>query len=128
MSRQLFWFSVVGLLAMFVHFTLVAGLLVPAGLAPLQANVLGFLLAFTLSYWGHRTRTFDASHVPHAKALPRFFLVSCLGFCLNEALYFLTLRFTQLGYREALLLVLVAVAGVTFLLGRFWAFHGPRPT
>lgn len=128
MSRELFWFGVVGVLAMLVHFSLVSWLLVPAGLSPLVANVLGFLLAFQVSYWGHRLKTFDARHIPHRQALPRFFLVASLGFALNEMLYFLLLRFTQMGYREALLLVLASVAGVTFLLGRFWAFQGARQT
>ncbi|OCX15302.1 GtrA family protein [Ectopseudomonas hydrolytica] len=126
MSRELFWFGVVGGSAMFVHFSLVSWLLVPAGLSPLVANILGFLLAFKLSYWGHRLKTFNAHHVPHVKALPRFFLVASLSFALNETLYFLLLRYSQLDYREALLLVLFVVAAVTFLLGRFWAFQGVR--
>lgn len=126
MSRELFWFGVVGVSALLVHFGVVSWLLVPAGLSPLIANVLSFLLAFTVSYWGHRLKTFDAGHVPHRTALPRFFFVASLGFALNEALYFLLLRYTQLDYRSALLLVLAAVAGLTFLLGRCWAFQGVR--
>ncbi|MCY1559138.1 GtrA-like protein [compost metagenome] len=112
---------------MLVHFSLVGWVLVPIGLSPLLANLLGFLMAFKVSYWGHRLKTFGARHVPHLKALPRFFLVASLGFVLNETLYFLLLRYTQLDYRDALLLVLAAVAGLTFLLGRFWAFQGARP-
>ncbi|MCY1537435.1 GtrA-like protein [compost metagenome] len=91
---------------------------------PLTANLLGFLPAFKVSYWGHRLKTFNAGAVSHTLALPRFFLVACLGFALNEAVYFLLLRFTQLDYRPALLLVLAAVAALTFLLGRLWAFQG----
>lgn len=128
MSRELFWFGVVGVSALLVHFSIVAWILVPLGVQPLLANIGGFLVAFGVSYWGHRVKTFKAQHVPHTKALPRFFLVACLSFVVNEALYFLLLRYSPLDYREALLIVLIAVAALTFVLGRFWAFHGTRET
>ena len=127
MSRELFWFGVVGVSAMLVHFVLVAWLLVPAGLPPLAANVVAFLLAFQVSYWGHRLKTFEAGHVPHRQALPRFFAVSSLSFVLNEAMYFVLLRHTPLDYRAALLIVLFTVAVVTFVLSKLWAFSGHRP-
>lgn len=127
MSRELFWFGVVGVSAMLVHFGVVAWLLVPLGMAPLQANVLGFLIAFQVSYWGHRQQTFQARHIPHRQALPRFFGVACLSFVVNEAMYGLLLRFTPLNYRAALLLVLIVVAALTFALSKLWAFRGTPP-
>jgi len=126
MSRELFWFAVVGLSALVAHFLLVSLLLVPAGVPPLVANVLAYLLAFQLSYWGHRLKTFDAGHLPHSRTLPRFFAVASLSFLLNEALYFVLLRFTSLDYRIALLIVLLTVAVVTFVLSRIWAFYGVK--
>ncbi|WP_230370491.1 hypothetical protein [Paludibacterium denitrificans] len=33
-----------------------------AGLVPLAANVVAFLLAFQVSYWGHRLKTFEAMY------------------------------------------------------------------
>lgn len=121
MKRELFWFGVVGISALLVHFILVT-LLVPLGLAPLLANVLAYLLAFQVSYWGHRLKTFDAAHLSHRHTLPRFFAVASLSFLLNEALYYLLLRFTPLDYRLALLIVLFCVAVLTFVLSRMWAF------
>jgi putative flippase GtrA len=121
MKRELFWFGVIGISALLTHFLLVA-LLVPQGLQPLQANVLAYLLAFQVSYWGHRQKTFAAGHLAHRQTLPRFFVVASLSFLLNETLYFLLLHFTALDYRVALLLVLFAVALVTFVLSRHWAF------
>ncbi|OBU85123.1 GtrA family protein [Chromobacterium subtsugae] len=128
MSRQLFWFGVVGVSAMLLHFMLVALVMVPLGLPPLAANVLAFLAAFQLSYWGHRHFTFEARHVPHRQALPRFFGVSCLSFCVNEAMYFLLLRFTALDYRLSLCIVLFSVAVLTFVLGKLWAFAASPQT
>jgi len=124
MSRELLWFGIIGVSAMLAHFVLVAVILVPLGLPPLIANIVAFLLAFQISYWGHRHKTFEAGHVPHRQALPRFFMVSCLSFCLNEAMYFVLLHFTPLDYRLALLIVLGCVAVLTFVLSKLWAFSG----
>ncbi|AAQ58834.1 Polysaccharide biosynthesis protein GtrA [Chromobacterium violaceum] len=128
MKKQLFWFGVVGVSAMLLHFALVTLVLVPLGAPPLAANVLGFLGAFQLSYWGHRRFTFEAGHVPHRQALPRFFGVSCLSFCVNEAMYFALLRYAPLDYRVSLAIVLFAVAALTFLLGKLWAFASAPQT
>ena len=122
MMRELLWFGVVGFSAMAVHYLVVTLWLVPYGLPPLLANVAGFLIAFQVSYWGHRGLTFQASEVAHGRGLPRFFAVAVLAFCVNEAMYFLLLRFTSLDYRVALLLVLILVAAFTFVLSKLWAF------
>jgi len=124
MTRELFWFAAVGFSAMAVHFAVVALWLVPAGLPPLLANVAGFLVAFQVSYWGHRGLTFQATDVAHRQGMPRFFAVACLAFAVNETMYFLLLRYTALDYRLALLFVLILVAGLTFVLSKLWAFAG----
>jgi putative flippase GtrA len=118
-------FGAVGISAMLVHFFLVAALLVPAGLSPLIANSIGFLVAFQVSYQGHYRLTFKAEQVPHRIALPRFFAVACIGFAANELMYFMLLRYTPIDYRVALLFVLLAVAALTFFMGKLWAFAKP---
>ena len=122
MTRQLFWFVVVGVTAMLVHLGSVALILVPLGLAPLLANILGFLLAFQISHGGHRHFTFRDHDAPAEGSRGRFFLVALLSFAVNEVLYWLLLRYTALDYRVALAMVLVVVAALTFVLARYWAF------
>ena len=124
MNAELVRFGVVGVAALLVHLASVALWWVPAGLPPLVANVLAFLLAFSVSYLGHRHLTFRAGHVAHRQSLPRFFVVAGLGFAVNESLYFLLLHYTRLDYRLALLIVLGMVAAMTFILGKWWAFAG----
>ncbi|BEV73696.1 MULTISPECIES: GtrA family protein [unclassified Paludibacterium] len=123
MKQQLFWFGVVGISALIVHFVVVTVFLTPLGLAPLLANIVGFLVAFQVSYWGHRQLTFGQVSVPHHQALPRFFGIACLSFAVNESLYALLLRYTPLDYRVALLIVLFTVAALTFVLSKLWAFR-----
>ncbi len=128
MKRELFWFGIVGVSAMLVHLGSVALLLVPLGLPPLAANGVGFLLAFQLSHAGHQRLTFSAAQAPAARSRQRFFLVALASFAVNELMYAMLLHFTDLDYRFALALVLVAVAALTFFSARQWAFAaGEQP-
>lgn len=106
---------------MAVHWTVVA-ILVPLGIAPLIANVIGFCVAFNVSFFGHHHWTF-ASAESQQNTFKRFAAVALLGFALNELMYSLLLKLTVLDYRIALGVVLVAVAGLTFVLSRYWAFR-----
>jgi putative flippase GtrA len=122
MTRQLFWFGVVGVTAMLIHLGSVALILVPLGLAPLIANIIAFILAFQVSYAGHRYFTFRNQETTLSRSRGRFFLVALMSFAVNELLYWALLQYTLLDFRIALALVLVAVATLTFVLARYWAF------
>lgn len=118
---ELVRFGVVGIAAMITHWCVVA-LLVPLGITPLLANVIGFCVAFNVSFFGHHHWTF-ASADNQTATFKRFAGVAILGFITNESMYALLLKLTPLDYRIALIIVLVAVAGMTYLLSRFWAFR-----
>lgn len=119
--REVVAFGAVGAAAFLVHFAFVAAT-VPLGVVPLLANVFGFLAAFVVSFVGHGRWSFPAEGRPVAPALKRFAVVAVGGFVLNESAYAVLLRSTSLDYRVALIIVLVAVAGSTWLAGRYWAF------
>jgi putative flippase GtrA len=119
--RELVAFGLVGASAFLVHFVVVLSL-VPLGMPPLVANVVGFLAAFTVSFVGHGRWSFPAEGRPVGPALRRFAVVAISGFVVNESAYALLLRLTRLDYRFALFLVLVSVAALTWLAGRYWAF------
>ena len=121
-SLQLMRFGVVGVTAMCVHLLVVA-LLVPLGLAPLIANVAAFLVAFQVSYFGHARWTFKVSDPNNKKHQIKFFSVAVLSFILNETSYSLLLNWLHWHYLISLAMVLVAVAVVTFVLSRLWAFR-----
>lgn len=121
MIAQLARFGVIGVAAMAVHWCMVA-ILVPLGLAPLIANIIAFCIAFNVSFFGHHHWTF-ATGDSQRNTFKRFLGVAVLGFVVNEFMYSLLLKFTGLDYRVALFIVLTAVAGLTFLLSRLWAFR-----
>ena len=121
-SAQVMRFGVVGVSAMCVHM-LVVTLLVPAGLHPLLANIIAFLVAFQVSYFGHARWTFSVADPNSRKHKLRFFIVAILSFLTNEMLYALLLTIFHLHYLVALFIVLAVVALLTFVLSRLWAFR-----
>lgn len=123
MIAELARFGIVGIGAMATHWCVVA-LLVPLGIPPLIANVIGFCVAFNVSFFGHHHWTF-ASADQQKNTFKRFLGVALLGFITNEVTYALLLKLTHLDFRVALLIVLIAVSGMTYLLSRFWAFRSP---
>ena len=120
---QLGWFVAVGCCAAATHWLIAVLAVATLGLEPLVANVLGWLVAFGVSFAGHYQLTFRRQRGPWAKAAWRFFIVSALGFGVNELAYAFLLSATTLRYDVLLALILIAVAVVTFILGRFWAFR-----
>lgn len=116
------WFLGVGGLAGLVHYVVALALHGFAHVTAGVANTAGFLSAFPVSYWGHRTLSFAATAVPHRHALPRLFTVSALSFLINQALLLSLLACTGLPLWIALAVVLVAVALLTYALSRGWVF------
>lgn len=123
-TARLAWFIAVGCTAAAVHFGVVVALVEGLKLAPLLANVAGWLVAFVVSFSGQWLLTFRGRGAPMLQALPRFFVVSLAGFASNEAAYALLLRFSALPYDLSLALVLVGVAVMTYWLSSRWAFRG----
>ena len=104
----------------------VMGLVETTGMAPLLANVLGWLVAFGVSFGGHYRLTFSGSGAALGPAARRFLLISFSGFLINQAAYALALRLSNQNYALLLAAVLVGVAVLTHVFSRWWAFAGQR--
>jgi putative flippase GtrA len=117
-------FIAVGGAAALTHLGVVVVLVSRHGQLPLAANVLGWLVAFIVSFAGHWVLTFRSRQAPLWRAVRRFFGVSATGFAANEIAYALVLQWSSLRYDVILALVLVGVAGITYLLSSRWAFLG----
>ena len=121
--RQASRFGLVGMLAAAVHFSMVVFFVETSGLQPLVANVFAFLIAFQVSYWGHRYWTFEGTITLHRVALPKLLFVNSLVFMANEVLYFFFLSTFHLPYALALFLVLTILPLVSFTLSKSWIFR-----
>jgi len=121
--KQIGWFVAVGCAAAATHWAVAVGCVEGLGLPPLAANAAGWLVAFVVSFTGHYRLTFRHLASPWTIAARRFFLISACGFLLNEASYAWLLHATPLRYDILLALILVALAVLTFLASRLWAFR-----
>ena len=119
---QIMRFGVVGVAAAVVHFSTVVWLVQEFAYVPLLANVAGFLLAFQVSYFGHRLWTFSETSVLHREAYPKLIAIQGMNFSLNEMLYYLFLSL-HLPYQFALLIVLGVMPIFTYLSSRWWVFQ-----
>ncbi|WP_280188103.1 GtrA family protein [Delftia sp. PS-11] len=122
---QALQFVLVGGCAAATHLAVVALLVPLAGMAPLQANVLAFLVAFVVSYNGHALFTFVQARARGWAVVARYFAVACVSFAANELLYWVALHWLGWHYFWSLALVLVLVAAGTFVFAKFWAFAAP---
>ena len=121
MSASTFWFLAVGGSAALTHLGVFA--LAQAHMWPELANGLGFVIAFVVSFAGHRWLSFQDAGTSVGTSLQRFAVTALAGFATNELIFVLLLR--GLGWPPllALFVALVFAAGQTFVLSRFWAFR-----
>lgn len=121
MSASTFWFLAVGGTAALVHMGVFA--LVQGHMLPELANALGFVIAFGVSFAGHRWLSFKDATTSVRTSLGRFAVTALAGFASNELIFALLLRVGGLPALVALFVALVFAAGQTFLFSRFWAFR-----
>ena len=121
--RSGFWFVLVGASAALVHMAVFACVLtaVPE-LWPEIANVVGFLIAFMVSFIGHRLLSFQDTGTSWMQSFWRFAATAVAGFVTNEAVFILLFRALTLPTWVALIGGIVLAALQTFVLSRFWAF------
>ena len=126
--RSGFWFLLVGATASLTHLSVYyAGthwLLIFNELA----NAIAFVVAFFVSFTGHRFLSFKNSGTSVKQSLLRFFITALAGFLTNELVFVLLFRF--LGFNDwiALLIGIATAAAQTFVLSRFWAFRKTLPS
>lgn len=123
MNAGHFWFLVTGASAALTHmavFALVTRLW-PA-MMPELANAVGFVVAFCVSFVGHRWFSFKGTSTPLLTSLVRFAATALAGFACNEVVFSALVRLADWPSWLALFVALVVAAGQTFVLGRFWAF------
>jgi putative flippase GtrA len=120
-SQSGLWFALVGASASAVHF-FAFSFLRHHWVAEL-ANALGFVLAFGVSFVGHRFLSFQDTRTSVRQSLLRFGVTALAGFASNELVFVALHRGLAWSDLWALGAAMVIAAGQTFLLGRYWAFQ-----
>ena len=124
MKSTAFWFLVTGASAALTHmgvFALVRYL--SPEIWPEAANAAGFVVAFGVSFGGHRWLSFKGTSTPIRQSLLRFGVTALMGFVCNEAVFMLLTRYYGWFGLLALFVALVVASAQTFVLSRFWAFQ-----
>ncbi|MGB7423062.1 MAG: GtrA family protein [Comamonas sp.] len=119
--REGFWFLVVGTAAAATH-AAVFWLAQHAMLAEV-ANAAGFVIAFFVSFFGHRCLSFQDAGTGVGQSLVRFATTAIAGFVVNEAVFSLLLRWVHWPSWLALFAAMLVAAAQTFVLSRYWAFR-----
>jgi putative flippase GtrA len=118
LAWQLARFGLVGGAATVIHLATAWILLWQwPGISPFIANLIAFLLAFQVSFWGHSRFTFGSEGSP-----ARFLVVSGSGFLLNNALLALLLLTGFFSSFAAICLAAFLVPLFVFLASKFWVF------
>jgi len=120
-SASTLWFLAVGGTAALTHMGVFA--LTQHAMWPELANALGLVIAFFVSFTGHRRLSFQDAGTSIATSFQRFSVTALAGFASNEVVFVLLLRGLNMPALLALLIALVFAAGQTFVLSRFWAFR-----
>jgi len=115
------WFGLVGASAAAVHLLVFEA--TRHAIAPEWANLVGFLVAFGVSFAGHRWLSFKGTRTGLQQSLLRFAVTAVAGFATNELFFVLALRVVGWPVWPSLVLALLLASGQTFLLGRWWAFR-----
>lgn len=122
---KLMKFGLVGVLSTCVHLGLLWLMLADSSEYLIAKNTAAFAGGFAVSFSGNYFWTFRKSTSPR-QAIVRFALVAGLSFLVNTALLqaFHENRFFSVEITS--ILIALAVAGMTFILSRLWAFKGPN--
>lgn len=122
LARQFAVFFQVGLLAAFVHYSVMIGLAELWHLDTVIAALTGYATGGIVSYILNRRHTYRSDR-PHAEATWRFVLVSAIGFALTGLFMHLFVKIGGFPYIPAQVVTTGIVMFWNFLANRFWTFN-----
>ena len=115
-------FGIVGLLTTAIHISIAFILHYHIGLAPLNANLIAFLVAWSVSYIGHFNWTFE-SKSSHTVSMARFATVSLSAIILNQLIVWTVADKLGKPFALAILLVVLIVPAASFVASKLCTFR-----
>ncbi|MEM8597692.1 MAG: GtrA family protein [Pseudomonadota bacterium] len=118
-------FGIIGVAATLTHVAVLVLLVETGATSPTYANVLGWIAAVPVSYFGHYFFTF-AARSAHGATFARFMLLSGTSLAVSQGVVMVT---QALGgpYQVAALIFVVAVPAANFVLMQVLVFIGSEP-
>lgn len=124
---RLFRFGIVGVAATVTHAAILWALVETVQMRPSIATVIGFLIAFNVSYFGHYYFTFRSTE-SHRRALPGFAATATAGAVLNWLIFVIGTDVVDWNYWIAFGISIVLVPIFVFFVSRRVAFDRKGPT
>lgn len=121
-SYQASRFFGVGGMATFTHVTAAYLATLAFPIPPLGANLVGFVCAVGVSYFGNFYWTFG-KRTEHSRHFARFAVSSIICFLLSNGIVFVTTTLLKWRFEAALFLIVMAIPPLSFSLAKFWAFR-----
>ena len=116
--RKIFAFAGVGLVATAVHlFVAWVVFFLNPSTDPLIANLIAFIFAFQISFFGHKNITFRS-----AAGVKKFIFVALLNFALNNGALIAIINIMNVSGFLSVLMSTFLTPGITYILSRVWAF------
>jgi putative flippase GtrA len=114
-------YLVVGGLGTVTHLSLLYVTVEHLSFEPLLGSSTVFIWVVIQSYLLNKNWTFD-NDSKHSSALPRYLVVSGIGFLSNLLLMYLMINFLGLWYMLAQILTATVIPAMNFLLNKYWTF------
>ncbi|MEO1920161.1 MAG: GtrA family protein [Paracoccaceae bacterium] len=123
--RKVLTFGFVGVAASILHFITAVVTMRVFGAPILLANLIGFIVAFGLSYVGHYKWTFQSSE-NHKVSVPKFAITAVTGYLINNVVLIILISLTGVEHSVFILIAIAVSAAVVYLISSRWIFGGRR--
>jgi putative flippase GtrA len=120
-KSQFLRFAGVGVIGTGAHYLVLVSLVQFAGMNPIFASMVGFVIGGLVNYFLNYHITFQSSQ-PHQTAMAKFFTVALLGLALNSFIVTLGIKKLAIHYLWAQLIATCLVLIWNFGSNRLWTF------
>ncbi len=120
-SRRIFCFFVVGGMAALLHVGIAVGLVEYWDFGILLANLIGFLVAVNISFWGHYKWTFQSSTCIK-NTYTRFFKIATLAFMISNVLLIFFVEANLVSDSAAIVVANLIIPISSFVINKTWTF------
>jgi putative flippase GtrA len=114
-------YFVVGGLGTITHLSLLYATVEYLSFEPLVGSSVVFIWVVIQSYLLNKNWTFE-NNSKHTSTLPRYLVVSGIGFLSNLLLMYLMINVLELWYMLAQILTVTVIPAMNFLLNKYWTF------
>ena len=119
---QAFRFGAVGLANTFTGLLVIYGLKIFANVGDVEANMAGYAVGMTVSFWLNRRWTFG-HYGSRSKSAPKFLVTMAIGYLLNLLTVLVALRVFGVNSYVAQALGIAPFTITSFFLCKYWVFR-----